>query len=161
MLLAVISDTHLAEPTSRFRRFFDEHLQHADALIHCGDMTGLAVYEYLAHNHPAFHAVAGNCCDWRIGQELPSMLRLTLAGRTVGVTHGWGDRPSLPARLPEAFGPGFDLILFGHTHRQTNIAFGDTLVVNPGALSGDTPRMAYFDLGDTIEVRFASFPGAL
>ena len=42
--------------------------------------------------------MAGNCCDWRVGQELPAMLRLNLGGKTIGVTHGWGDRPSLPAR---------------------------------------------------------------
>lgn len=157
MLLAVISDTHLGAPSDWFRAFFEEHLLPADALIHCGDTTGKALHDYMAFNHPNFHGVAGNCCDWRIGQELPTMLRLNLAGKAVGVTHGWGEKPSLPARLPEAFGPGFDLILFGHTHRQTSIRFGDTLVVNPGSLSGDKPSMAFIRLGDEIEVSFRSF----
>ncbi|KAF0234383.1 MAG: phosphodiesterase [Desulfovibrionaceae bacterium] len=157
MRIAVISDTHLDAPSDWFKRFFDEHLLPADALIHCGDTTGVAMHDYMAHNHPNFHGVAGNCCDWRVGQELPAMLRLNLGGRTIGVTHGWGDRPSLPARLPEAFGPGFDLILFGHTHRQTNIRFGDTLVVNPGSLSGDKPCMAFIDLDEDITVDLRCF----
>lgn len=157
MLLAVISDTHLDRPTDWFRAFFEEHLLAADALIHCGDTTGKALHDYMALNHPNFHGVAGNCCDWRIGQELPVMLRLNLAGKAVGVAHGWGEKPSLPARLPEAFGPGFDLILFGHTHRQTKLQFGDTLVVNPGSLSGDKPGMAFVRLGDEIDVEFHSF----
>nr|WP_279343352.1 YfcE family phosphodiesterase [Fundidesulfovibrio terrae] len=156
-MLAVISDTHLDVPSDWFKAFFEEHLLPADALIHCGDTTGKALHDYMALGHPNFHGVAGNCCDWRIGQELPAMLRLNLAGKAVGVTHGWGEKPSLPARLPEAFGPGFDLILFGHTHRQTNIRFGDTLVVNPGSLSGDKPSMAFVRLGDEIEVSFCSF----
>jgi hypothetical protein len=157
--LAVISDTHMVEPEGWFRRFFEKHLLPAGALIHCGDITGVAVHEFLALNHPRFYGVAGNCCDWRVSEELPAMLRLTLAGKTVGVAHGWGDRPTLPARLPEAFGPGFDLILFGHTHRQTNLRFGDTLVVNPGSLSGERPCMAYVDLADEIAVDFRCFPG--
>jgi putative phosphoesterase len=157
VLLAVISDTHLDGPSDWFKRFFDEHLRHAEALIHCGDTTGLALHDFMAQNHPNFHGVAGNCCDWRVSQELPSMLRLNLAGKTIGVAHGWGDRPSLPARLPEAFGPGFDLILFGHTHRQTKLQLGDTLVVNPGSLSSEKGCMAYVRLGDDIEVEFRCF----
>jgi len=150
--LAVISDTHQNDPAPWFMDFFETHLRDADALIHCGDIVGWNMYNYLEHNHPNFHAVAGNCCDWRLTQELPAMLRLNLGGLTVGVTHGWGDRPSLPARLPEAFGPGFDLIFFGHTHRQTNIRFGDTLVVNPGCLSQQSPCMAFVTLGEEILV---------
>ena len=148
MRLAVISDTHLSVPTPWFEDFFERHLQGADALIHCGDIVGWGMYAYMESNHHNFHAVAGNCCEWRLSQELPAMLRLNLGGFNVGVTHGWGDRPSLPARLPEAFGPGFDLILFGHTHRQTNIRFGDTLVVNPGSLSQQSPCMAFVTLGE-------------
>jgi len=150
--LAVVSDTHLDEPTDWFKGVFERHLKDADALVHCGDITGLAMYEYLSFNHHNFHAVAGNCCDWRVRQELPAMLRINLGGRTIGVTHGWGDRQSLPARLPEAFGPGFDLILFGHTHRQTNLALGDTLVINPGALDQNRACMAFIELGDELSV---------
>jgi len=157
MRLAVISDTHLEAPTDWFRHFFGEHLLCADVLIHCGDMTGSAVHDFLAQSHPEFYGVAGNCCDWRIGQELPAMLTLNLAGKRVGVTHGWGDRRTLPARLPEAFGPGFDLICFGHTHRQIALRFGETLVVNPGALSGDRPGMAFIDLTENISVEFRQF----
>ncbi|MFZ5425606.1 MAG: metallophosphoesterase family protein [Thermodesulfobacteriota bacterium] len=159
MKLAVISDTHLSEPSDWFKRFFDEHLLDADVLIHCGDATGKAMHDYMAQNHPNFHGVSGNCCDAYVGQELPAMLRLNLGGKVVGVTHGWGDRPSLPARLPEAFGPGFDLILFGHTHRQTKVQFGDTLVVNPGSLSGEKPCMAFIELGEGIDVQFRCFKG--
>jgi len=157
MRLAVISDTHLEAPTGWFKNFFEEHLLPADVLIHCGDMTGIAVHDFLAYNHPEFYGVAGNCCDWRIGQDLPVMLHLTLAGKRVGITHGWGDRRTLPTRLPEAFGPGCDLILFGHTHRQIALRFGETLVVNPGSLSGDRPCMAFIDLTGDIAVDFRRF----
>jgi len=158
MRLAVISDTHLSAPTRWFKNFFEEHLLPADVLIHCGDMTDACVCDFLAQNHPDFYGVAGNCCDWRIHEDLPAVLHLNLAGKRVGLTHGWGDRRTLPARLPEAFGPGFDLILFGHTHRQIALRFGETLVVNPGSLSGTEPRMAFIDLTTDISVNFREFP---
>lgn len=159
MRLAVISDTHLAEPSPWFRAIFRELLLPADVLIHCGDMVGWDMLRYMDDNHPNFHGVAGNCCEWRITNELPAMLRLNLGGRAVGVTHGWGDRPTLPARLPEAFGPGFDLILFGHTHRQTNLQLGDTLVVNPGCLSPQSPCLAFIELGEEITVDMRRLEG--
>jgi len=158
MRLAVISDTHMEAPSSWFRRFFERHLLEADVLIHCGDITGPAMLEYMEQSHPNFHAVAGNCCDWRVAQELPALLKLSLGGHMVGVTHGWGDRASLPGRLPDAFGPGFGLILFGHLHRQMELRFGDTLVVNPGCLCAETPRMAYVELGERISVEFVRNP---
>lgn len=158
MRVAVISDTHLGAPDAWFQRFFRDHLAQADALVHCGDMVGKPMLDFLEANHPNFHGVAGNCCDWQVRQELPAMLRVSLGGYSVGVTHGWGDRPSLPARLPEAFGPGFDLILFGHTHRPTNLRFGDTLVVNPGSLNQDKPCFALIELSQSIAVDLRCLP---
>ena len=40
------------------------------------------------------------------------------------------------------------------------IQFGDTLVVNPGSLSGDKPRMAFIELGEEIFVDFRCFQAA-
>jgi hypothetical protein len=162
--LAVISDTHLDEPTDWFRQIFARHLLPAEALIHCGDITGKAVLDFLSHNHPNFHAVAGNTCAWQTAQELPAMLRLCLGGREVGVTHGWGDRGHVPAKVYEAFGPGLDLILFGHTHRQFKMLFGQTLLVNPGSLCPDgeqNPCLAFIDMGKDIVVEFRRLPPAV
>lgn len=159
MRLAVISDTHLVEPTEGFKRFFEAELADSDALIHCGDISGKPMLEYLLASHPCVHAVAGNMCQWPIGLELPSLLRLELAGRAVGVAHGWGEKASLPKRLYEAFGPGLDLLFFGHTHKQARLVLGQTLLVNPGSLSGQEPCLAFVDLGESISVDFRQYPG--
>ena len=158
MRLAVISDTHLREPSGWFKRFFTAHLLGADALIHCGDITGQPMLDYMADNHPMFYGVSGNMCDQSVVQELPALLRVQLAGRSLGVTHGWGEKARLPQAVFEAFGPGLDLILFGHSHRQAKMTIGDTLLVNPGSLSGETPCMAFVNMVTTgITVEFRSF----
>ncbi len=161
MRLAVISDTHLREPSPWFKRIFAAHLMDADALIHCGDVTGKPMYDYLSSNHPFFYGVSGNMCDPLVGEDLPPMLRLQLAGRNVGVTHGWGEKSRLPATVFEAFGQGVDLLLFGHSHRQTKVVMGDTLLVNPGALSGEKPCMAFINMvTENITVEFRVFSPA-
>lgn len=162
MRLAVISDTHLSAPDAWFQQVFAEHLARADVLIHCGDITGRAMLDFLRDHHPNFHAVAGNMCEPAAASELPATLRLTFEGRKVGVVHGWGDRESLPVRVREAFGPGFDLILFGHSHRQTEQVLDGALVVNPGSLTSGRstpPGLAFVDVRQgALSVDFVQLP---
>ncbi|MGE4292742.1 MAG: metallophosphoesterase family protein [Desulfovibrio sp.] len=132
--IAVISDTHMNQPPGWFLRVYEEYLAPADAVLHCGDITGPATYHELCQ-HPEFHAVLGNC-DWdpQLGQTLKPLLQLDLFGLRIGMAHGWGSRSSVPARVAEAFGNAFDLICFGHTHQQYwSKEYGPRLL-NPGSL---------------------------
>lgn len=133
MLVAVISDTHLFEPSRWFRRVFEEHLAPADAVIHCGDVTGPGMLAFLEASHPHFHGVRGNMCDLPSG-GLSDRLSVELAGFRVGAAHGWGPRSEVPLRVAEAFGPDYDVVCFGHTHRYTWLCHGTTWLLNPGAL---------------------------
>ena len=157
MRLAVISDTHLVEPSEAFKRFFDAHLAETDALIHCGDISGKPLLDYILAGHPRVYAVAGNMCEWPVNRDLPPLLRFDLAGRRVGVAHGWGEKATLPQRLYEAFGPEFDVIFYGHTHKPAQLTMGKTLMINPGSLSGETPSMAFVDMGPEILVDFRRY----
>lgn len=134
MLVAVISDTHLFEPNRWFRRVFEQHLARVGALIHCGDVTGPAMLAFLEASHPNFHGVRGNMCDTPPGCGLPDRLCVELAGFRLGAAHGWGPRSEVPLRVAEAFGPGYDIVCFGHTHRFTWLRHGDAWLLNPGAL---------------------------
>lgn len=133
LTLAVVSDTHLREPSPWFERVYAEHLAGADALIHCGDIVAYPVYSYLLQ-HPNFHAVSGNMCEWRLADELPSKLSVVLGGLAVGVTHGWGKGLGMARELVDAFGPGYDLVCFGHTHRYEFSDVDNVKVLNPGCL---------------------------
>jgi len=134
MLVAVISDTHLAGPTDAFRRIFERHLESADALLHCGDITGPAMLRYLESSHPCFHAVLGNCDAWSGLLGLPRVLRLELGGFAVGMAHGWGPRSRVGLTVLEALGPDLDIICYGHTHVPYWAKVGDTWLLNPGSL---------------------------
>lgn len=147
MRIAVISDTHIFEPNARLESVYAEHLAPADAVLHCGDMTGRSAWSFLCQ-HPNFSAVAGNMDDWALARELPARLTLRLDNLTIGLAHGNGlsGRP-LSRALAESFGPEYDLICFGHTHNPEHATYGSTHVVNPGALAAheSTPTLAIID----------------
>ncbi len=155
MLVAVISDTHLMQPTPWFRGVFAEHLAGADALIHCGDVTGPAMLAFLEASHPNFHGVCGNMCAFGSSGGLPPRLSLDMAGFRLGAAHGWGPRPEVPQRVAEAFGPDYDVVCFGHTHRFTWLRHGRTWLLNPGALQEGEGSLALLTLepGREPEVR--------
>ncbi|MEW5774995.1 MAG: YfcE family phosphodiesterase [Thermodesulfobacteriota bacterium] len=144
MRIAVISDTHIHDPSTRLESVYAEHLASADAVLHCGDMTGRSAWSFLCQ-HPNFHAVAGNMDDWALVRELPPRLTLRLDDLTVGLAHGDGlaGRP-LSRAVAESFGPGYDLVCFGHTHTPEHATYGETHVVNPGALASheSSPTLA-------------------
>jgi putative phosphoesterase len=145
MRIAVISDTHAGAPTPWMQAVYQAYLEPADVLVHCGDMTGQALWSFFLQ-HPCFYAVAGNMCEWELSRELEQRVSFTAAGLTVGVVHGWGqDRTGLSRKVAESFGPGYDLICFGHTHTPEWARHGQAWVVNPGSLreSGSAPTLAY------------------
>ena len=145
MRVAVISDSHLTRPNAFFEAVYADYLAPADYVIHCGDHTGQAVWSYLIQ-HPGHVSVAGNCDGFAMGGDPPPLAELTLEGVRVGVVHGWGPRPGLSARIAEALAGRFDVILFGHSHAAEDTRYGDTRLINPGAL---TPggSLALVDVG--------------
>ncbi len=135
MKIAVISDTHMKSISPWFAKVYDKHMADSDVLIHCGDITREPVLNFfLEQNHPQFYAVAGNSDEQAIVDQLPVKLDLDLDGLKVGVAHGWGGYDGLSTRVAEWFGPGYDLICFGHTHVFEWTRYGDARVLCPGAL---------------------------
>lgn len=148
MRVAVISDTHRREPDEFMERVYREHLADANALIHCGDVTGVALNRYF-QQHPAYYAVAGNMDEYTLTDELPQKTSLVLNGFTIGVAHGWGAKEHLSTKVYASFGRGYDVICFGHTHIYEFIQFDETWLLNPGSLSGRgqlSPSLAYLYL---------------
>lgn len=133
MRIAVVSDTHLPAPLDWLERAYAAHLAPADMVIHCGDMTGRSAWSYFLQ-HPNFQCVQGNMDDYDLAVDLPPRLDLDIEGRKVAVCHGWGYKAGLSRRLYEAFGPGYDIIFFGHTHAREDSQYGKTRCINPGSL---------------------------
>lgn len=163
MRIAVVSDTHLHEPSPWLEEVYARHLAGADALLHCGDMTGPSLWDWFMR-HPQFHAVAGNMDEWNLASELERTVsvRLDAPGGplTVGMVHGFGfhSRP-LWRDVAESFGPGYDLVCFGHTHEPAHQELDGTTVVNPGSLRrGGRASLALIDVGpdNSLAVSFVS-----
>jgi uncharacterized protein len=153
MRVAVISDTHLRTPTPWFTAIYQEYLAPADLLFHCGDHTSVSLWSYLLQ-HPGFAAVAGNSDAYGVTSELPPLLERDLCGLRLAVTHGWGPRPGLSARIAQAFANRYDLIFFGHSHAAEDTRQGNTRLLNPGSLQpgGSLALLDFTD--DGYDVRF-------
>lgn len=136
MRIGILSDTHdqVARTTRAVRRLADEG---AEALIHCGDMTGPDVV-YECAGLPAHFVFGNNDFDEpglrRAMAEIGAVClgrsgEIVLAGKRIAVTHGDSTREvqRLAADRP-------DYLFFGHSHWPADEREGPTRWVNPGAL---------------------------
>lgn len=145
--LGVLSDTHLHAPSDWLREVFAAHLAECAAVVHCGDIGGAATWQWLESAHPQVWCVAGNMDGWSRGAP-PERLSFRLGGLHIGATHGWGPRSQVAESVAAAFGPGYDLLLFGHTHRYSWMEIGGTRLLNPGSLQQfDAPSLAVVEIG--------------
>lgn len=155
MRIAVISDTHMGTPPAWLDDVYARWLAPADALIHCGDITSAAAWSYFLQ-HDNFLCVRGNC-DWdpELAERLEPMLTAQVGPLKVGVTHGWGPRSQVPVQVALAFGPGFDLVCYGHTHMPFYGEVEGVTLLNPGSL-GDNGSLALVRVGPDkgLDVRF-------
>ena len=157
MRLAVLSDTHLRNPTPWFAAVYARHLAGADMVLHCGDATGVSLWSFLMQ-HPRFEAVAGNSDAYDLAAQLPQKLEFSLGGLRVAAVHGWGPRPGLSERIARAFAGQHDLIFFGHSHAIEDVTYGTTRLINPGSLRPGG-SFALIEFGPSaVHVRFVAMP---
>jgi putative phosphoesterase len=137
MHLGILSDTH--DQVARTARAVATLIDHgAEALIHCGDLTGPFIVHACAAGPPCWF-VFGNCDDDE--PALRAAIEATggtclgyggiveLAGRRIAVTHG--DRPEVVRQL---IAERPDYLLSGHSHRMGDHREGSLRRINPGAL---------------------------
>ncbi len=157
MLLGILSDTHDQVERAAVAVALLA-AEGAQALVHCGDLTGAAAVRACGASLPctfvfgnndddreglrrAILAVGGDCLE-RGGE-------LELAGRRIAVAHG--DDPRAMRRLAVATP---DYFLFGHSHVPTDHRDGPTRWINPGALHRAAEwTVALLDL-ESDELRF-------
>ena len=156
MRIGILSDTHdRLDRTTRAVEILSA--EGAEALIHCGDLTGpdivhecaaLPCHYVLGNNdfdetalRAAIAATGGVCLNH--GGEI------TLGNRRIAVTHG---HSVSEMRRLLASNPHY--LLYGHTHIPYAIRDGGVRKINPGALHRAAEKtVAVLDLG-TDELRF-------
>ena len=134
-----MSDTHVPTRVSSLPSELITALRHVDLIIHAGDFVSVDIYQYLQQLAPV-EGVAGNMDRPEITRMLPSQRELTIEGKTIGITHGWGGPWDLAERVCGRFRPDIDCIIFGHSHTPCYREEGRTLLFNPGSPASSSNR---------------------
>jgi uncharacterized protein len=132
MLVAVISDTHLPKGSRALPERCAEAIAAADAAIHAGDVSTLAVLREIEALGTPVHAVHGNVDDGQLRRLLPETLELELGGKTIAVVHDAGPSRGRLTRLRARF-PDADAVVFGHSHLPLHERERGFQIFNPGS----------------------------
>lgn len=162
MRLGILSDTHdHLKRTGRAVQMLRD--AGAEALVHCGDLTGTDVVFACAIGLPVWYVYGNNDAD-----AIPELhLAMTdagatclewgglfeLSGKTIGLTHGHMD---IDMRRIMAAQP--DYLFSGHSHLRDDRRVGQTRRINPGALHrAPEYTVALLDF-ETDELSFLTVP---
>jgi putative phosphoesterase len=136
MIIGIISDTHdnldnLGKALDLFKVRGVEHI------IHAGDYTSPFTYRVLKHFTGGFTGIFGNNDGDKVllsatyqGRIFTQPHVFRLHNRKIVVMH----EPDVVAALADS--GHFDLIVCGHTHEPVITRVKNTLVINPGEVSG-------------------------
>lgn len=154
MRILIVSDTHRKEQNLETVLEKEGSVDH---LIHLGDVEG-------SRNHILEIAacpvdiVAGNN-DFM--ENLPKEKEIMLGGYRVLLTHGHYYYVSLDTKMlrKEARARGFDIAMYGHTHKPRIEQSNGITVLNPGSLSyprqeGRRPSYIMMEIDENGEANF-------
>jgi putative phosphoesterase len=140
MKIGVLSDTHLKEPHSEFKKVIEFHFRDVEKILHAGDFVDWSVVEYLSSLKELI-AVCGNMDPLDIRKVFPPKRVIELEGFQIGLIHGGGSPLGIESRIRGEF-DDVNAIVYGHTHTPTNHQIKNILFFNPGS-----PPRSFIDRG--------------
>ena len=154
MRILIVSDTHGKD--KGLKELLGK-LQPVDMLIHCVDSEGSEDYIREIAACPV-HIVAGNNDFF---SELPKEDEFCIGKYHVLLTHGHYYYISMGTEMlkEDARARGFNLVMFGHTHRPCLEEDPDITILNPGSLSyprqeGRRPSYILMEIDKNGEAHF-------
>lgn len=156
MKILIVSDTHRRD--DNLQRIIEQE-KPLDMLIHLGDAEG---------SEEKIASWVNEGCDLEMvlgNNDFFSMLdkekEITIGKYRVLLTHGHYYSVSLGVEQlrKEAIARGFDIAMYGHTHRPYYESDMGAIVLNPGSLSfprqeGRKPSYMIMEIGEDGEARF-------
>ena len=119
--IGLISDTHdLVRPEAK------RALHSVERILHAGDICSPEVLTELAAIAPVT-AVRGNNDRGAWAEAIPLIQKVTIGTVAILVIHNIDELELDPAAA------GYDLVVYGHSHRPLVERRGDVLFVNPGS----------------------------
>jgi uncharacterized protein len=132
MLVALISDTHIAGPRRTLPTGCIELISRSDLVVHAGDfMTEAALAELEAIGIPV-EAVYGNMDSPELRRRLAAERLIELPGVSIGVVHDAGPANGRLERLRRRF-PDAAAAVFGHSHMPLHESRDGFQIFNPGS----------------------------
>jgi putative phosphoesterase len=135
-MIFVLADTHVPERMAALPGKFLSQVKPGDVIFHAGDFARWEVLRQL-EALATVHGVRGNMDEPRIQELLPESKVVELQGKRIGLCHGSGSPHKLEERVYRELGGKCDVLIFGHSHAPFNKKVDDTLLFNPGSLSGN------------------------
>ncbi len=127
----LLADTHIPKVNTPIPDELLQACEGADLVLHAGDLIEMSVLEGLRRLAPT-RAVAGNMDRPEVKSVLPEMAVETVAGKRIGLIHGWGPPLGIERRVFSRF-RDVDVVVFGHTHKAMLEERKGVLLVNPGS----------------------------
>lgn len=130
MRVLIVSDTH-RDNDNYFKVI--EKIKDIDMVIHCGDAEG-SEYTISEAAGCETHIVMGNNDFF---SDLPREIETEIGGYRVLITHGHTYCVSMGSERikEEAILRGFDIVIYGHTHKPLVDLDDEVIALNPGSLS--------------------------
>jgi hypothetical protein len=123
-VIGLISDTH-----GQLRAAVHEAFAGVDLILHAGDVGGDDILDELSLIAPV-HAVYGNTDD-PANPRLQAEIVRQIGGLMIHVGHGHESGRLTADALLERYSA--DVLVYGHTHKQSVTRREGRLVINPGA----------------------------
>ena len=130
MRVLIVSDTH--RNNDNFFRVV-EKMKDIDLVVHCGDVEGSEYAISEGAGCPALMVMGNN----DFFSDLPREIETEIGGYRVLITHGHTYCVSMGSERikEEAILRGFDIVMFGHTHKPLLEQDEEVIAINPGSLS--------------------------
>ncbi|MGZ4644334.1 MAG: metallophosphoesterase family protein [Blastococcus sp.] len=158
------SDTHVPQRSRDVPHSLWSAIEDADVVVHAGDWVDVALLDEFEARSRRLIGVYGNNDHGPLRERLPEVARVEIEGVHIAVVHETGDRSGREARCAARF-PGFDVLVFGHSHIPWDTtAPGGLRLLNPGSPT-DRRRQphgtfvtAVADDGELRDVTFHAVP---
>ncbi len=150
--IGVLSDTHLREPHSEFKKWIESHFKDVEKIFHTGDFVDLSVAEYLSSQKELI-AVFGNMDPPEIRKAFPRKRVIEIGTFKIGLVHGGGPPFGMESRVRDEF-DDVDAIVYGHTHTPAHHQVKNIYFFNPGAPTRSFihgPTLGILHIGEKIE----------
>jgi len=152
MKIGVLSDTHLSEPSSEFKKMIEFHFRDVEKIFHVGDFVDWSIPEYLSGIRELI-AVCGNMDPFKIRGAFPQKRVIELGRFRIGLIHGGGPPFGIESRIRDEFDE-VDAIVYGHTHTPANHKGKGIFFFNPGSPTRSfwhSATLGILTIGEKIE----------